>query len=227
MLIVLCLFMFLFCSVAAQDFLKGGSLSPEINKTPLPHPVERYNHLIAKSAAYLRNPLNASPTRDDGPDSDPLSQGDKDRREDEEAPAEKPGTAAARTEEAESGNKPLAGRLPVEDKNSIHFLLVGRWWDDPVTEVLVMVTLIPGGCARLTSLDPAIGVQLEGEPCPLGEMLKRGGSREQLHRAVTSLTGLAPQFYIDLNLHGFIEMIGLLQKRTGAAASPPAADSFA
>ncbi len=220
LLIAFCLFLFLFCSVAAQDFFKGSPFPPEKNEASSLHFVERYNHLAGKKALYLKNPLRSSRTSDDEPDSNPVSPETKEAENNKKPTAEKAGKAADAEAEPRETKKPHAVQLPVEEKNSIHFLLMGRWWDDPVTEILVMVTLIPGGCARLTSLDPAIGVQLEGKPCPLGEMLKRGGTREQFHRAVSSLTGLTPQFYIDLNLQGFIEMISLLQQENRGGGEP-------
>jgi len=77
----------------------------------------------------------------------------------------------------------------------------------------MVVSLIPESCARLTAVDPAIEVAFEDRHCPIGELLAQGAGHDCLYRAITEISGLEPQFYIDLNLHGFIEMIDLLQKK--------------
>lgn len=225
-LIALCLFTLLFCSVAS-DLQKENSFSPENNEEPTAHPVEKYFHLVEKKAIFRRNPGLSFRAGEKQPDLSTALPEKKEIENDKAGPAEEPETAAAENPPLKK-ERPPAGLLPGEEKNSIHFLLIGRWWEDPAAEVLMIVTLVPEGCARLTALDPATGVELEKKPCPIGELLERGGSRDQLYLAVTSLTGLTPQFYIDLNLHGFVEMIALLQKegRGGASsrsgtASPP------
>mgnify|MGYP000846908610 CR=1 FL=1 len=86
--------------------------------------------------------------------------------------------------------------------------------------MVMVVTLVPRRCARLTALDPETAVELNGASCPLGELLKRGGGPEQLYPAVRSLTGLTPRFYIDFNLHGFVEMVGLLAEAGYGGAAP-------
>ena len=106
-------------------------------------------------------------------------------------------------------------------EDNIHFLLIGRWWKSPAAEVLMIVTLVPERCAFLTAVDPSVEVKTGGSTRPIGELLDLDGedSRKELYRALTSLTGLKPQFYIDLNLHGFAAMLDLLQRESGSAAA--------
>ncbi len=224
-LIALCLLALLFCSVSAY-FQQKNSILPEKIEEPSVHPGEKF-HPIEKKGNFRLNSGLSFHTGEKRPDSSPALPEKKELDNEAAAPAEESAPTAAEDPPLEK-ERPPAGLLPGKEKNNIHFLLIGRWWNDPAAEVLMMVTLVPGGCARLTVLDPAAGVELKAKPCPIGELLERGGSRDQLYLAVTSLTGLTPQFYIDLNLYGFVEMIGLLQKdgHDGAssgrrAASPP------
>lgn len=213
---VLCLFALLLCSVAA-NLPQKSPLLPEKAEVPPAHAGEKDNPLIEKREFFRKNPglfFHAAGKR---PDSDAAFPEIKEIENETAAPVEE---APAPENPPRKQERPLK-QLPGEDKNSIHFLLTGRWWEDEAAEVIMMVTLVPGRCARIAALDPETGVQLEEKTCPIGELLKRGGSRDQLYLAVTSLTGLTPRFYIDLNLHGFVEMAGLLAKKDGPGGDSP------
>ncbi len=99
----------------------------------------------------------------------------------------------------------------VQATDGIHFLLVGRSWENPTVEMLMVVTLIPGSCAHLTSVDPSLSVtEPGGAAAALEELLDHGGSYRDLMQAVAAVTGLDSRFYIDLNRDGFIAMIEIL-----------------
>lgn len=204
LLSLLGLFVLIFCLIAHHHLPPDNPPLPEEGGGAPARPMERYRHLIEKKEISLGNaPL--LPRRETG-DPDP-----------EAAPpaVEEGGDLPARPADGQNSlpakvEKPPAGLLPGEDENSIHFLLIGRWWEDPTPGVLMMVTLVPGGYARLIAIDPSTGVESGGKPTPIGGLLRQGG--DLLSPAVTSLTGLRPQFYIDLNLHGFTEMVDLLPK---------------
>lgn len=212
---VLCLFALLLCSVAA-NLPQKSPLLPEKAEVPPAHAGEKDNPLIEKREFFRKNPglfFHAAGKR---PDSDAAFPEIKEIENETAAPVEE---APAPENPPRKQERPLK-QLPGEDKNSIHFLLTGRWWEDEAAEVIMMVTLVPEKCARIAALDPETGVQLEEKTCPIGELLKRGGSRDQLFLAVNSLTGLTPRFYIDLNLHGFVEMVNLLAKEGPGGVSP-------
>ena len=99
---------------------------------------------------------------------------------------------------------------PRPTSDSIHFLLLGRPWDNEMVQFVLMVTLTRGSHSLLTAVDPAFPAELEGAALPLGELLQRGGSYDDLCRSAAIITGMEPQFYIDLNMHGFMEMLDLL-----------------
>lgn len=95
-------------------------------------------------------------------------------------------------------------------KDSIHFLLLGRAWDNKTVQFVMMVTLTRGSHSLLTAVDPDFPAELEGGLTTLGEVLQSGGGYDDLCRSTAVITGLEPQFYIDLNTHGFLEMLDLL-----------------
>ncbi len=97
-----------------------------------------------------------------------------------------------------------------DELDAIHFLLLGR---DPAKtnlDILMVVTLIPGSHAFLTAVDPDLPVSWAEETFPLADFLSRGGGYRELCQVVGEVTGLMPQFYIELNLKGFYEMVELL-----------------
>ncbi|NMD43616.1 MAG: hypothetical protein GYA86_09970 [Firmicutes bacterium] len=106
-------------------------------------------------------------------------------------------------------------------EDAVHFLLIGHWRQSRAAAVLMVVTLIPEECARLTVIDPAIEVVFKEKHCPLGELIARGADRDSLYRAVTGLSGLKPQFYLELDLDGFLRMTALLddERPHGAPAA--------
>ncbi len=99
---------------------------------------------------------------------------------------------------------------PQYTENCIHFLLLGRAWDNNTVQFVMVVTLTRGSHSRLTAIDPAFPVELEGAATPLGELLQKGGGYDDLCRFTAEITGLEPQFFIDLNIYGFLEMLDLL-----------------
>ncbi|HOB86935.1 MAG TPA: hypothetical protein PKO38_04515 [Bacillota bacterium] len=137
------------------------------------------------------------------------------QREPEAPPAKAiPAKAEAPSKEALSPIPELSG------KEQIHFLLLGRDEGNPNIEIMMVVTLIKERRAYLTSISP--DTPLEGKSYPLGALLRKGGSYADLIREIEALSGLKPQFYIELNLEGFVEMVGLLGgvDLTEAAAEP-------
>lgn len=204
------LFVLLFCSVAANIQKEHSFLQEKCGENPA-HPAEKYFHIIEKRVAHLKNQRLASRTGEKEPGSSTSPQKNQEAacKREECAENQDPRTA----DKPSYKTKEPPGRLMHDkDEKNTHFLLIGRWWEDSNAEMLMLVTLVPGDCARLASLDPDAVVDFTGKSCPIGELLERGCSRDQLYRAVNSLTGVVPQFYIDLNLHGFVEMIDLLQK---------------
>lgn len=107
--------------------------------------------------------------------------------------------------------------------DAVHFLLIGRRPQSPLAAILMVVTLVPENYAHLTAINPASRVPFKGQLCPIGELLARGANHDRLNRAAAELSGLEPQFYIDLNLDGFVKMINLLDREehnpAGTAAS--------
>lgn len=111
--------------------------------------------------------------------------------------------------------EPLPGSEPEifisgSDPDSIHFLLLGRTWDCKTVDFLMIVTLHHGSHSILTAVDPAIEYDFNGLAIPAAAIMEHGGTYEDLVRAAAAITGLKPQFYIDLNIHGFIEMVEML-----------------
>lgn len=92
----------------------------------------------------------------------------------------------------------------------IHFLLLGRAWDCKTVEFFMIITLLRGSHSILTAVDPAIEYDFNGLAIPAAAIMEHGGTYEDLVRAAAAITGLKPQFYIDLNIHGFIEMVEML-----------------
>ncbi|NLA27068.1 MAG: hypothetical protein GX878_06685 [Firmicutes bacterium] len=195
----------LFCFVT--PVIEKDNLREEYEE-PLSHSRNDYVQPFEKRAAYLKKHGISSRTSGKEPAPKAASPNDgkvgcnEDKLTEKQDPTKK-GSPAKRVP---------AKPLPDETEESIHFLLIGRWWNEPATEMLMVVTLVPGRCARLLSLDPAARVEYEGNNCPIGELLERGCRSDSLCSAVNFLTGLKPQFFIDLNLLGFVEMIDLLQK---------------
>lgn len=103
-----------------------------------------------------------------------------------------------------------SGALPAVD-SAVHFLLLGRKGEEINSALLMVVSLIPGRCARLTVIDPGLTSGAEGgDTLSIGQINPRNGDSSRLYRAVEQVSGLAPQFYIELNLDGFKEMVDLL-----------------
>ena len=208
------LLVLLFCSIAANIQKEHFSLQDRCEENPA-HPAEKYFHIIEKRVVRLKNQSLASRTgeKEPGLSTPPQENQGANCKIEENTENQDPGTV----ERPSCKLKDPPGKLMHgEDENNTHFLLIGRWWEESAAEMLILVTLVPGECARLASLDPAAVVDFTGESCPIGELLERGCSRDQLYRAVNSLTGVVPQFYIDLNLHGLVEMIDLLQNDSGS-----------
>lgn len=109
-----------------------------------------------------------------------------------------------------AAESPPPPRQPCPPAEAVHFLLIGRWRQSPSARMLMTVTLVPENCALLTAIDPAVEVVREGQRCPVGALLTRDDGRAQLYGAMEELSGLRPQFCIELNLEGFIEMVDLL-----------------
>ena len=130
------------------------------------------------------------------------------------------------TPERETTHRPAGSA-----KESIHFLLLGRAWESQTVEFLMVVTLTLGSHSILTAIDPSIQAQLDGQVFPAHDLLLRGGGYEGLCRFAAQVSGFEPQFYIDLNIYGFVEMLDLLggiDRQVYAALSgsaPPAIDN--
>lgn len=221
-LAALCLLAFLLCSALRPDQQKESPVSPDKLEILPARPVRRSFHLIDKKGSIFKKPDQLFSTGDTGPDPAAVLPEKGESIGDPAPPAEKKNQNEAARPPRNKGNI-LPAPQPRMENNCIHFLLVGRFWEEPAAKVLMMVTLVPGQCARITALDPAAKVEMDNINCSVGELPEQHGDRDRLYRAVTSLTGLTPQFYIDLNLKGLAEMIDLLQKREekgGAASSP-------
>lgn len=222
-LAALCLLAFLFFAALWPDFQKESPVTPDKLEILPAHPVRRYFHLIDKKGSFFKKPDQPLRPGDTEPGSSAALPEKEESKSDPTPPVEKKDRNEAACPLRNKGNT-LPGPLPEMDNNCIHFLLMGRFWEEPAAKVLMMVTLVPGQCARITALDPAAKVEVKNVNCSIGELPERHGDRGGLYRAVTSLTGLTPQFYIDLNLKGLVEMIDLLQERDGkgVTASSPA-----
>ena len=108
----------------------------------------------------------------------------------------------------------------------IHFLLLGSEGSTGEVKLLIVNTLVTGKEARLTAIDPATPVLFEGKPIALGMLLKESNDYGLVCQAAALASGLTPQFYIDLKLEGFSEMIALLGgiEHEGGAASVTTAE---
>jgi len=95
-------------------------------------------------------------------------------------------------------------------RESIHFLLVGRTWEKKQLDFLMVVSLSPESHSKLTKIDPYYDVDHKGQTIPVGYLLAEGGDYADLYKVVANITGLTPSFYIDLNSHGFKEMLNIL-----------------
>lgn len=100
--------------------------------------------------------------------------------------------------------------FPATAEGCIHFLLLGRAWDSKEIIFLMIVTLFRGSHAILTAVEPAYPAEHEGIVIPVGKLLHKGGDYDDLCRLISQITGLEPQFFIDLNIYGFMEMIEML-----------------
>jgi hypothetical protein len=92
----------------------------------------------------------------------------------------------------------------------IHFLLLGSEGSTGEVKLLLVNTLVTGREARLTAIDPAIPVLFKDKHISLGMLLKESEDYGVVCQAVAQASGLTPQFYIDLKLEGFSEMVELL-----------------
>lgn len=212
-LAALCLLGLLFTAALWPGFQKEGLVSPDKLDFYPSQPARRYFHLIEKRGAILKEP--DLPLHGEG--GEPGLDAALPEKEQGRSGAASPAQSGEKDEPAkllQGEEKALPGRPPEEEGNCIHFLLIGRSWEETAAKVLMMVTLVPGQCARITALDPAAIIIHDNISCPIGELPEQHG-RDRLYQAVTSLTGLTPQFYIDLNLNGLVEMIDLLKKRDG------------
>ncbi|MEW5784373.1 MAG: hypothetical protein AB1767_04720 [Bacillota bacterium] len=98
----------------------------------------------------------------------------------------------------------------VTSPDGLHFLLLGSRLDNRVVDLIMVTTLVAGEEAHLTAIDPDLPVYLDNEIIPLGTLIAAGAGYDDFCTAAELITGLKPQFYIDLNLDGFSEMIKLL-----------------
>lgn len=211
-LIALSFFSLLFCFTAAHSFQPQSS-SP--GKSSVEPPLQQVQHRsLPGSSSCEKFPLRSSRI-------EYRSTGRREEKKSTPPPAKPPAKKEAASERCRT-------KTPPEDRdnqNQIHFLLIGRWWEEESAQVLITVTLAPRRYALLTALSPAAEVKVGARSRPAGDLLNRGQDREQLYAALTALTGEKPQFYIDLNLHGFIQMVDLLQeagadKKAGKAKKP-------
>lgn len=213
-LIVFCFLALLFCTIAYTIQQDSPFLTEQKKQSSLPSG-ERTDHLKERKAA-----LNSIFKAESAPsDRETTLFGGKADENKETVIVNKPQLEAAKPERPgrKEGSSTALPYHQAED--AVHFLLIGRWWKNPSAEILMIVTLVPESCARLTAIDPAIEVTFEEQLCPIGELLARGADHDCLYRAIAELSGLKPQFYIDLNLDGFIEMIDLLHKKGHKTAS--------
>lgn len=208
-LLALGLFAFLLCSFAAV--WQQQNYFPPIK--PLPYPTNKDLPLVDKKAISLRNRNLPSQSGKKALDFNTILLDEK-----EEPLLDEPEPVAVK-DLLRNGEKHSAGIRQNKESNSIHFLLIGRWWEEPAATMLIMVTLVPGSCARFTALDPTIEVLIGERRCAIGQLLEQEESANLLYPAINDLTGLTPQFYIDLNLHGFVDMVDLWRKEAPGVAS--------
>jgi hypothetical protein len=95
-------------------------------------------------------------------------------------------------------------------KDSVHFLLMGRPWEEKKLKIIMMVTLLPDRSAILTTIDRYYPVVYNGSTIPLGRVLAEGGGYADLSRFAAEIADFKPSFYIDLNSHGFVEILNLI-----------------
>ena len=97
------------------------------------------------------------------------------------------------------------------DADSIHFLLLGSRGGAEGAGLIIIITLVTGKEAHLTLIDPSIPSGAADGSEPIGALLNNGrGGYGLICEATESISGITPQFYIDINLDGFSEMIELL-----------------
>lgn len=218
MLITICLFTVLFCFIAGADHRLKDPPDHERDELPATDLSEKQNHPVEKRVLLqkARPPTILSFLRE-GPDPGESQTDDQDYNDQSARPAEKQNPAAV---EKLTGKTKVHYPKKQQDRGGVHFLLIGRWWEEPAPKVLMMVTLVPGGCAWLTALDPAVRIERDGTSCPLAQALEQEDGYGRLCLAAQTLTGLEPQFYIDFNLHGFVKMISLLQSDNCAGTLP-------
>lgn len=195
----------LFWAVAGT-IRQNSSLSaqPEARLAP-PTGESPRDHLRRKDAGLKFLPTQPAAKKPDG-ESDPA---DAIGSENREATVDLPPAEAAPEIPVTQKEDPMEKNL-AQAEDAVHFLLIGRWPQSQAATVLMVVTLIPEECALLTAIDPLIEVVSRGKCYPLGELLARDPDRNSLYRAVTGLSGLKPQFYIELDLNGFLRMTALL-----------------
>ena len=175
------------------------------------------NHLRRKDAGLKFLPTQPAARKPDEESSPSDAIGSKNR----ETTVDLPPAEAAPEVSVSQKKDPMEENL-AQAEDTIHFLLIGRWPQSQAATVLMVVTLIPEECALLTAIDPLIEVVSRGKCYPLGELLARDPDRNSLYRAVTGLSGLKPQFYIELDLNGFLRMTALLVDE-GPHGTPAAA----
>jgi len=207
----------LLCFLAAGSGKQEAPLPEKAAESPSYPGKDDDYYLAEKKELRRRDPGHPSPGAGEQPG---LKEPSAEVKESESEPAASDERPVEPEDGPRAGERPPVPKLPGEGKESIHFLLTGRWWEEESVEVVMVVTLVPRRCARLAALDPETAVKLNGRSCPLGELLKRGGSRDQLYTAVRSLTGLTPRFHIDFNLHGFVEMVALMAEAGYGATAP-------
>ncbi|MGI6600535.1 MAG: hypothetical protein ACOX3N_01690 [Dethiobacteria bacterium] len=214
-LIIICFLALFFCTIA-YTIQQDASFLPEQNKEGSLPSEERSNHLLKERKATL-NPALRNESKASELEINPFGREVDEKKKTTIAPELR---LEAKTPEPSGRKKSSSAALQYrQTEEDVHFLLIGRWWKNPSAEILMVVSLIPESCARLTAVDPAIEVAFEDRHCPIGELLAQDAGHDCLYRAITEISGLEPQFYIDLNLHGFIEMIDLLQKEGPQAVS--------
>lgn len=108
-----------------------------------------------------------------------------------------------------------------ELEEALHFLLISRNWEQDEIVYITIVTLAPYSHAHLTTLNPDLPAPLKsGFRGPVKDMISRCGSYSKLVQTVDVITGLTPQFYIDLNMDGFFALTDILiNANTGSSAA--------
>ena len=217
-LLALCLFSSVLCFVAASSSQQRPLNAPEYTEELAGQQRAKNKKLPAKKETTPQPAESSSLPEEEQP---PPKSTPPEKRVEGSAKGTPEGASKAPPSKRPAAPKKsaLEKLSPEMGENNIHFLLIGRWWKIPAAEVLMIVTLVPERCAFLTAMDPSVEVKTGGNTRPIGELLDSEDSRKELYRALASLTGLKPQFYIDLNLHGFVEMLDLLQRESRSAGA--------